>query len=58
MGSAHPPIRQRENYATPSPRGNGDGRTDINALIEENVQLRELVIQLSKIVVKNVADRK
>ena len=28
------------------------------ALIEENAQLRELVIQLSKLVLKNVVDKK
>jgi len=31
---------------------------DVSALIEENAQLRELVIQLSRMVIKNVADRK
>ena len=31
---------------------------DVSALIEENAQLRELVIQLSKLVLKNVVERK
>jgi hypothetical protein len=31
---------------------------DLDAIIEENKQLRELVVQLSEIVVRNVLDRK
>jgi hypothetical protein len=31
---------------------------DVDALREENKQLRELVVQLSEIVVRNVLDRK
>jgi hypothetical protein len=31
---------------------------DLNAVLEENKQLRELVVQLSEIVVRNVLDRK
>lgn len=31
---------------------------DLEALIEENRQLRELVIYLSKLVIRNVADQK
>jgi hypothetical protein len=31
---------------------------DIDALREENAQLRELVIHLSKLVIKNVVNRK
>lgn len=31
---------------------------DVDALIEENRQLRELVIYLSKLVIRNVADQK
>ena len=33
-------------------------RRDIDALIEENRQLRELVIYLSKLVIRNVTDQK
>jgi hypothetical protein len=33
-------------------------RRDVEALIEENRQLRELVIYLSKLVIRNVADQK
>jgi hypothetical protein len=31
---------------------------ELHALLKENKQLRELVIQLSKIVIKNVVDQK
>lgn len=58
MGSAHPSARQHENYTAPSPRGDANSQMDVSALIAENAQLRELVIQLSRIVIKNVADRK
>jgi len=58
MGSAHPPPRQHENYTARSPRRDNKGHLDVSALVEENVQLRELVIQLSRIVIRNVADRK
>lgn len=33
-------------------------RRDVEALVEENRQLRELVIYLSKLVIKNVADQR
>ena len=56
MGSAHP-SRIHERHASPPPR-HDDERVDIGALVEENSQLRELVIQLSKLVIKNVVDRK
>jgi hypothetical protein len=40
------------------PLGRDDEHLDIHAILEENAQLRELVIQLSKIVIKNVVDGK
>jgi hypothetical protein len=58
MRSAQPSSRQHENYTTRSPRRDDNGQMDVSALIEENAQLRELVIQLSRMVIKNVADRK
>ena len=58
MGSVHPSARQHENYPTRPPRRDNNGHMDVSALIEENAQLRELVIQLSRIVIKNVAERK
>jgi hypothetical protein len=48
-------------HTRPSPRAaphRYDEQTDVQALLEENAQLRELVIQLSKLVIKNVVDRK
>lgn len=36
----------------------GDRRDDLDQLIRENAQLRELVIQLSKLVIRNAADRR
>ena len=57
MTGAHSSPRQHERpFALPR-RRDGD-REDISGIIEENRQLRELVIQLSKIVVRNVVDRK
>jgi hypothetical protein len=35
-----------------------DDRAEVDALREENAQLRELVIHLSKLVIKNVVDQK
>ena len=35
-----------------------DDRAEVDALREENAQLKELVIHLSKLVIKNVVDQK
>jgi len=35
-----------------------DDRAEVDVLREENVQLRELVIHLSKLVIRNVVDPK
>jgi hypothetical protein len=40
---------------SPKPHGADD---DLNALREENAQLRDLVVRLSRIVARNVLDRK
>jgi hypothetical protein len=56
MGTAAPIGSQRQQQA-----GRVQGYTDddeLGALREENKQLRELVIQLSKLVVRNVLERK
>jgi hypothetical protein len=57
MGSAHPrPLgddRQDSSAVAESSRD-----SEVESLREENKQLRELVIQLSKIVIRNVVDRK
>jgi hypothetical protein len=54
MGHAHPSAHRHER-STNLPPLRRDGEA---ALIEENAQLRELVIYLSKLVIKNVVDRK
>jgi hypothetical protein len=57
MGSAHLPPGTQEPLARGSAKPY-DEHADIDALREENAQLRELVIHLSKLVIKNVVDRK
>jgi len=57
MKPVHSTSRQLEHRASPPLRVD-DERQDISSIIEENAQLRELVIQLSKLVIKNVVDRK
>ncbi len=54
MGNAHLPDGHR---AAQSPKYDFKDMT-LEELREENTQLRELVIQLSKIVVKNVVERR
>lgn len=57
MTASHPSPRQHE-HRVAIPLRHDDGRQDdVSAIVEENKQLRELVIQLSKIVVRNVVDR-
>jgi hypothetical protein len=58
MGSMHLPNGHRHRQLD-SPAARPDGnRLDMDALLAENKQLRELVVQLSEIVVRNVLDRK
>jgi hypothetical protein len=52
------PQQARELQRLLPPHLSADNRADMTALMEENAQLRELVIQLSKLVVKKVVDRK
>jgi hypothetical protein len=69
MAQAHPPLPRHHEHN--SHNGNGklheqNGKlpplrreieeTDVHALMEENAQLRKLVIQLSKLVIRNVMD--
>ena len=57
MGSAKlPPGTQHLPARDPIKLHND--RAEVDALREENAQLRELVIQLSKLVIKNVVDQK
>jgi hypothetical protein len=58
MGSMHPPNGHRHRpLDSSSPRSDAN-HLELDALLEENKQLRELVVQLSEIVVRNVLDRK
>ena len=57
MGSANSPPGTKHPLA-PRQTGPDDERAEIDALREENAQLRELVIHLSKLVIKKVVDPK
>ena len=57
MEKAESPARHQEHKTNPLPLQRGE-EADICALQEENAQLRRLVIQLSKLVIKNVMDHK
>ena len=52
-------ARQREPHARAPARTNGIDRkeSEIGALREENAELRKLVIELSKLVIRNVLER-
>ncbi|WP_315831603.1 hypothetical protein [Bradyrhizobium prioriisuperbiae] len=55
MGRVHPAQRSRP----PPPVDEHDGeQPDVRALIEENTRLKQLVLQLSCLVLKNAVDRK
>ncbi len=41
-----------------SRRDGEHGRSEIDALMEENAGLRTLIVQLTKLVIKNVVERK
>jgi hypothetical protein len=61
MASAHPAPHRHEHHAkalSVSLYRTDNKHNDVSALIEENAHLRELVIHLSKLVLKNVVDRK
>jgi hypothetical protein len=58
MGSMHSPNARRDRQRDSSSTRPDAKYLDLDALRAENKQLRELVVQLSKIVVRNVLDRK
>jgi hypothetical protein len=58
VGSTYVPNFHRDRQGVSPPRRPDVDCPDLDAIIEENKQLRELVVQLSKIVVRNVLDRK
>ena len=56
MASLHPQRQQDSTNGMSAPR---EGELpDTHSLMEENAQLRELVIHLSKLVIKGVVERK
>jgi hypothetical protein len=57
MASAHPISRADHNGRSATIERPADD-LDADTLREENKQLRELVIHLSKLVIRNVVDRK
>ena len=57
MGSANLPPGTQD-LPAPDPIKLHDDGAELDALREENAQLRELVIHLSKLVIKNVVDQK
>jgi hypothetical protein len=56
MGQATPRPPHFDNHRSHAVNHFGD--EELTALRDENKQLRELVIQLSKLVIKNVVDHK
>jgi hypothetical protein len=58
MGSANLPPGTQDLPARDPIKLHDDDDAKLDALREENAQLRELVIHLSKLVIKNVVDQK
>jgi hypothetical protein len=54
MGSATPPPRRRDHDEA----ARDDGDADLKSLQQENSRLRELVVQLSGLVIRTIVDRK
>ena len=59
MTQAHPPTRHRDLNGRGFSRAAGlhHKESEIGALREENAELRRLVIELSKLVIRNVLER-
>ena len=57
MGT-HPPQDTNDRRDESRPRGEEHAEDDIVSLLEENARLRGLVIKLSDIVLRNVAERR
>ena len=56
MGSAYPPPRMPDHPDRPAVRHDDD--PDLQSLRQENARLRELVVRLSSLVIKTIADQK
>jgi hypothetical protein len=59
MAQVHLSAGNRDHHVRELLQGSDNARKDLNMdkLREENALLRELVIQLSKLVIRNVVDR-
>jgi hypothetical protein len=58
MENSHPTPRRHSGLSLLPSASGGTEHDDLGTVIIENAQLKELVIQLSKIAIKNVIDRK
>ncbi len=56
MASAYPPPRMPDCHRVPSAARCDD--PDLQSLRQENARLRELVVRLSSLVIKTIADQK
>jgi hypothetical protein len=56
MASAHPPSHKSDRSSGSPPRCDDD--PDLQLLLSENTRLRELVVQLSRLVIRNAVDQK
>jgi hypothetical protein len=57
MASAHPPPYRPDRPPGPPPAPRDDD-PDVQSLRKENARLRDLVVQLSRLVIKRVVERK
>ena len=57
MGSAYPPPRMPDCHGGTSAARYGDD-PDLQSLRQENARLRALVVQLSSLVIKTIAEQK
>jgi hypothetical protein len=57
MASAYPPPRMLDCHRDQS-AARCDDEPDLQSLRQENTRLRELVVQLSSLVIKTIADQK
>ena len=60
MAHLNPPVRHRDHHGRDVASGRQVERedSDITMLREENTELRRLVIELSKLVIRNVVEQK
>ena len=58
MGSAYPPPLKPDHLSGSSPPRHDEGDPDVQSLRRENARLRDLVVELSRLVFKAIVDRK